>query len=88
MAIVAEDRSICCLTAVSFDVFAYARRAWCQRYCRWRPWRWRCGWRCGWRWQFMKKGTFIDNFNPNGGNGGAIANFGDITFARRGIFRK
>ena len=36
----------------------------------------------------MKKGTFIDNFNPNGGNGGAIANFGDITFARRGIFRK
>lgn len=38
--------------------------------------------------QFMKKGTFRDSFNPNGGNGGAIANFGDITFNLRGVFRK
>lgn len=38
--------------------------------------------------QFMQKGTFTDNFNPNGGSGGAIANFGDITFSLRAIFRK
>lgn len=38
--------------------------------------------------QFMQKGTFTDNFNPNGGNGGAIANFGDITFKLRAIFKK
>lgn len=38
--------------------------------------------------QFMQKGTFRDNFNTNGGNGGAIANFGDISFSLRAIVRK
>lgn len=36
----------------------------------------------------MKKGTFKDNFNVNGGNGGAIANFGDLTFDVRAVFQK
>lgn len=38
--------------------------------------------------QFMKKVTFKDNFNPNGGEGGAIANSGDLTFNVRSIFHK
>ncbi|CAN0379514.1 unnamed protein product [Pylaiella littoralis] len=37
--------------------------------------------------QFMKKGTFKDNFNPNGGNGGGAANTGELTFNLRAIFR-
>ncbi|CAN0527267.1 unnamed protein product, partial [Ectocarpus sp. 12 AP-2014] len=36
---------------------------------------------------FARKGTFLDNFNPNGGNGGAVANFGDLTFNVRGVFK-
>lgn len=38
--------------------------------------------------QFMKKGTFMDNFDVNGGNGGGIANGGTLTFNLRAIFRK
>lgn len=38
--------------------------------------------------QFMKKATFKDNFNPNGGEGGAVANSGDLTFYVRSIFQK
>lgn len=38
--------------------------------------------------QFMKKATFKDNFNPNGGEGGAVANTGDLTFYVRSIFQK
>lgn len=36
----------------------------------------------------MKKGTFIDNFNPNGGNGGGVTNSGQLTFNLRAIFSK
>lgn len=36
----------------------------------------------------MENGTFMDNFNSFGGNGGAVANFGDITFNVGVIFRK
>ena len=38
--------------------------------------------------QFKKKAIFKDNFNPNGGQGGAVANFGDLTFYVRSIFQK
>lgn len=38
--------------------------------------------------QFMKKATFKDNFNPKGGDGGAVANSGDLTFNVRSLFQK
>ncbi|CAM9959551.1 unnamed protein product [Pylaiella littoralis] len=36
---------------------------------------------------FMKRGRFVDNFNTNGGNGGAISNFGDLTFNLEAVFK-
>jgi len=36
----------------------------------------------------MKKATFNDNYNPLGGNGGAIANSGTLIFNLRAIFRR
>lgn len=38
--------------------------------------------------QFMSKATFKDNFNPNGGEGGGVANFGDLAFNVRSVFQK